>query len=106
MKPVIGTGFSRVTLELSRQETYTGTVIRQLTITQHGSGTSICPPPRRDPPCRTHPTEGRATLIRITRAGREIADAATAAINRDFFNDVGLAADGQAGVVEIQARPT
>ena len=51
-----------------------------------------------------HPTDGRATLIRITPAGREIVDAATAVINREFFSDVGLAADDRVALVEILAR--
>ncbi len=51
-----------------------------------------------------HPTDGRATLIRITPAGREVVDAATAVINREFFSDVGMAAGDQVMLVDILAR--
>ncbi len=51
-----------------------------------------------------HPTDGRATLIRITPEGREIVDAATVVINREFFSDIGLAVDDQASLVQILAR--
>lgn len=51
-----------------------------------------------------HPTDGRATLIWITPAGREVVDAATAVINREFFADVGLDPDDQGNLVAILAR--
>lgn len=51
-----------------------------------------------------HPTDGRATLIRITDAGREVVDAATAVINREFFSNVGMAEADQVTLVEILAR--
>jgi DNA-binding MarR family transcriptional regulator len=51
-----------------------------------------------------HPTDGRATLIRITPAGRELVDAATAVINREFFADVGLTPDDRDTLVAILAR--
>lgn len=51
-----------------------------------------------------HPTDGRATLIRITPAGRDVVDAATAVINREFFGDVGMPTDDQSALVAILAR--
>lgn len=51
-----------------------------------------------------HPTDGRATLISVTPEGREIVDAATEVINRDFFSDVGMVADDQVALVDILAR--
>lgn len=51
-----------------------------------------------------HPTDGRATLIRITPAGRAIVDEATEVINREFFGDVGLDTDDRTALVEILAR--
>lgn len=51
-----------------------------------------------------HPTDGRATLIWITPAGREVVDSATAVINRDFFADVGMDPNDQENLVAILAR--
>lgn len=51
-----------------------------------------------------HPTDGRATLVRITPAGREIVEEATAVINREFFSDVGLSPDDRDELVAILAR--
>lgn len=51
-----------------------------------------------------HPTDGRATLVRITPAGREIVEAATAVINREFFSDVGLTPEDRDELVAILAR--
>lgn len=39
---------------------------------------------------RPHPTDRRATLIELTPAGREVAGAATLALNEEVFSDVGL----------------
>lgn len=51
-----------------------------------------------------HPTDGRATLIRITPEGRELVDAATVVINREFFSDVGMNAGDRVALVDILAR--
>ena len=51
-----------------------------------------------------HPTDGRATLVQITPAGREIGEAATEVINREFFSDVGLSAEDRDELVAILAR--
>lgn len=51
-----------------------------------------------------HPTDGRATLIRITHEGRELVEAATAVINREFFREVGMSQDDLTRLVEILAR--
>jgi DNA-binding MarR family transcriptional regulator len=51
-----------------------------------------------------HPTDGRATLIRITSAGREVVEAATTVINREFFGDVGLSPEDRDELVAILAR--
>ena len=39
---------------------------------------------------RPHPTDGRATLVEITEAGRETALKATEVLNRDVFGQPGL----------------
>ncbi len=51
-----------------------------------------------------HPTDGRATLIRITQEGRRLVDEATEVINREFFRDVGMAKDDLIQLVEILSR--
>jgi DNA-binding MarR family transcriptional regulator len=51
-----------------------------------------------------HPTDGRATLIWITPAGREVVDSATAVINREFFSNLGMSPDDQGVLVAILAR--
>jgi DNA-binding MarR family transcriptional regulator len=45
-----------------------------------------------------HPTDGRATLIEITRRGRDAALQATNALNRDVFTQPGLS-DRRTGVL-------
>ncbi|GEK79020.1 MarR family winged helix-turn-helix transcriptional regulator [Agrococcus baldri] len=37
-----------------------------------------------------HPTDGRATVLAITDAGRELVERATTALNRDAFAETGL----------------
>lgn len=51
-----------------------------------------------------HPTDGRATLIRITQEGRQVVDDATDVINREFFSDVGMSQDDLIRLVEILSR--
>ncbi|HWR84798.1 MAG TPA: MarR family transcriptional regulator [Rhodoglobus sp.] len=47
-----------------------------------------------------HPTDGRATIIRITDAGRDLCEQATVELNR-FFERPGLPADDVNRVVEL-----
>lgn len=51
----------------------------------------------------THPDDGRAALVVLTDAGREVIEAATASLN-DVFSDVGLADDDTVDLVRILAR--
>lgn len=51
-----------------------------------------------------HPTDGRATLIRITPTGRDLVDEATTVINREFFSDVGMSQDDLVTLVGILAN--
>ncbi len=51
-----------------------------------------------------HPTDGRATLIRITPEGRDVVERATEVINREFFTDVGLSPEDRDTLVQILAR--
>lgn len=51
-----------------------------------------------------HPTDGRATLIRITQTGRQLVDDATDVINREFFSDVGMPQEDLIRLVEILSR--
>ncbi len=51
-----------------------------------------------------HPTDGRATLVRITPSGVRLVDAATEVINREFFRDVGMTAEDITALVGILAR--
>jgi len=55
---------------------------------------------RREP----HPTDGRATLVALTDAGREIAAAATAALNADVFAEPGLDAEDAETLIQVIAR--
>ena len=50
-----------------------------------------------------HPTDGRATLARITDAGSELAHAAVLALNREVFSDVGLADAGVTTLIDALA---
>lgn len=54
---------------------------------------------RREP----HPTDGRATLVVITDAGRALVADATAALN-DVFADPGMSSDDVTDLVRILAR--
>ncbi len=51
-----------------------------------------------------HPTDGRATLIRITPEGRDVVERATEVINREFFMDLGLSPEDRDTLVQILAR--
>ncbi len=51
-----------------------------------------------------HPTDGRATVIRITPEGRSVVDDATTVINREFFSDVGIPHEDLINLVGILAR--
>ncbi|MCW3038531.1 MAG: transcriptional regulator, MarR family [Solirubrobacterales bacterium] len=48
-----------------------------------------------------HPTDGRATLVRITSAGREVAAAATEVLNADLFGLRALAPADQEELVRV-----
>lgn len=48
-----------------------------------------------------HPTDGRATLVRITDAGRRTAEAATSVLNDDLFGLAGLRADDQEDLIRV-----
>ncbi len=48
-----------------------------------------------------HPTDGRATLVRITDAGRRTAEAATSVLNEDLFGLAGLRADDQEELIRV-----
>lgn len=51
-----------------------------------------------------HPTDGRATVIRITPEGTKLVDDATEVINREFFSDVGMTQEDLIRLVGILAR--
>jgi DNA-binding MarR family transcriptional regulator len=51
-----------------------------------------------------HPTDGRATLLVITDAGRRVAAEATAILNDDVFTSPPISAEDQAQLVRIIAR--
>lgn len=51
-----------------------------------------------------HPTDGRATVLAITDAGRELVERATEALNAQAFADVGLDEADAADLVRIIAR--
>lgn len=55
---------------------------------------------RREP----HPTDGRATLVVLTDAGRELAVRATERLNETVFANPGLAQDDVTDLVRILAR--
>lgn len=55
---------------------------------------------RREP----HPVDGRATLVVLTDAGRDLAERATAALNTQVFAEPGLSADDTNELVSIIAR--
>jgi DNA-binding MarR family transcriptional regulator len=51
-----------------------------------------------------HPTDGRATLIRLTDAGRALAMEASAALNENVFGAPRMASDDIVDLVRILAR--
>jgi len=53
---------------------------------------------------RQHPTDRRATLVELTRAGSTLAERATAALNGGVFADPGLSAAGVASLVSVLRR--
>lgn len=53
---------------------------------------------------QAHPTDGRATLVVLQDAGRELAMSATAALNREVFSTPGLAENDVRDLVRILAR--
>lgn len=55
---------------------------------------------RREP----HPTDGRATLVTLTDAGRALAERATGALNRDVFSRPGLGDDDLEALIGTIAR--
>ncbi|HRP99780.1 MAG TPA: MarR family transcriptional regulator [Terrimesophilobacter sp.] len=55
---------------------------------------------RREP----HPTDGRATLVVLEPAGRELAVSATTALNTQVFGDLGIAQDDLETLMRILAR--
>lgn len=55
---------------------------------------------RRDP----HPHDGRAALLTLTDAGRELVERATTALNDEVFADPGLSRDDVSELVSIVAR--
>ncbi|WJL96778.1 MarR family transcriptional regulator [Microbacterium sp. ET2] len=55
---------------------------------------------RREP----HPVDGRATLVVLTDAGRDLAERATAALNAQVFAEPGLSSDDTDELVSIIAR--
>lgn len=55
---------------------------------------------RRDP----HPTDGRATLVVLTDAGRELVTKALSRLNETVFEQPGLSPDDVTGLVRILAR--
>ncbi|CAI9391285.1 hypothetical protein MICABA_01724 [Microbacterium sp. T2.11-28] len=55
---------------------------------------------RREP----HPTDGRATLVALTTAGRSLAERATTALNRDVFSRPGLGDEDLDALIGAIAR--
>ncbi|MGA8044843.1 MAG: MarR family transcriptional regulator [Dermatophilaceae bacterium] len=51
-----------------------------------------------------HPSDRRTTLVEITRAGREVADAATRLLNETVFADPGISRRDTTALVEVLAR--
>ena len=51
-----------------------------------------------------HPTDGRATLVVLTDAGRELAEEATAVLNADVFTNPGIPAAELTLLTQILAR--
>ncbi len=53
---------------------------------------------------RAHPTDRRATLVELTRAGLALAERATAALNEQVFADPGLSASSVGTLVNVLRR--
>jgi DNA-binding MarR family transcriptional regulator len=51
-----------------------------------------------------HPADGRAAMLVLSEAGRELVEGATDALNADVFTEPGLAAEDTAELVSIIAR--
>lgn len=51
-----------------------------------------------------HPDDGRATLLTLTKAGHDITEEATQALNENAFTETGLSADDTRAIVGILAR--
>lgn len=51
-----------------------------------------------------HPTDGRATIVVLTDAGRELVTRATAAVNEQVFENLGIPSDDMAAFVRVFAR--
>lgn len=51
-----------------------------------------------------HPHDGRAAMLAMTEAGRELVDRATEALNTEVFTDPGISRDDAAELVAIVAR--
>lgn len=51
-----------------------------------------------------HPYDGRAALLVLTDAGRDLVERATTALNADVFTEPGLSRDDAAELVAIVAR--
>jgi DNA-binding MarR family transcriptional regulator len=53
---------------------------------------------------RPHPTDRRATLVELTRAGAALAERATAALNAQVFADPGLSPSSVTSLVSVLRR--
>lgn len=51
-----------------------------------------------------HPHDGRAAMLALTAAGRDLVDRATTALNAEVFTDPGISRDDAAELVAIVAR--
>ncbi|GAA5146736.1 MarR family transcriptional regulator [Microbacterium pseudoresistens] len=51
-----------------------------------------------------HPYDGRAAMLELTEAGRELVERATAALNAEVFTDPGVDPDDAAELIAIVAR--
>lgn len=51
-----------------------------------------------------HPDDGRAAVLTITDAGRQLVDRATDALNSEVFSDIGMPAEDAVTLVRIIAR--
>ncbi len=51
-----------------------------------------------------HPTDGRATLIELTPAGRSVVKRATAALNEEIFSQSGFGTDDVRTLIDVLGR--